>query len=65
MPEWYRIDRVARDIPANEIEAGFRVSNIRQILEKRLREEGTPCRDIWARKIGDGKVNVAGVKLIA
>ncbi|MDP3975567.1 MAG: tRNA uridine(34) 5-carboxymethylaminomethyl modification radical SAM/GNAT enzyme Elp3, partial [bacterium] len=36
VPEWCRIDRVARDIPADEIEAGSRVSNVRQILEERL-----------------------------
>lgn len=53
VPEWCRIDRIARDIPSNEIEAGFRVSNIRQILEKGMIEQGIPCRDIRSREIQD------------
>jgi len=57
VPEWCRIDRIARDIPSNEIEGGFRMSNIRQILEKRLLDEGNPCRDIRYREIKDGKID--------
>lgn len=64
VPEWCRIDRVARDIPSNEIESGFRASNIRQILEKRLEEEGTPCRDIRNREVGGENVSLTNVKLV-
>lgn len=63
VPEWCRIDRVARDIPADEIEAGFKISNIRQLLEERLREEGTPCRDIRTREIQGESFDPADVKL--
>ena len=64
VPEWCRIDRIARDIPANEVESGFRVSNVRQILEKRRIEEGPPCRDIRAREIGGGEINASAVEMI-
>lgn len=64
VPEWCRIDRIARDIPANDIEAGFKTSNIRQILEERLRKTGTPCRDIRAREIQNALVDLKNVKLV-
>ncbi|MFH1533601.1 MAG: tRNA uridine(34) 5-carboxymethylaminomethyl modification radical SAM/GNAT enzyme Elp3 [Nitrospirota bacterium] len=64
VPEWCRIDRVARDIPSNEIESGFKASNIRQILEKRLEEEGSPCRDIRYREVRGENVDLTNVKLV-
>ncbi len=64
IPEWCRVDRVARDIPSGDIEAGSKASNIRQVLEERLRKEGTPCRDIRAREVMNTKVNPKDVKLI-
>ncbi len=65
VPEWCRIDRIARDIPSTDVEAGFKASNIRQILEERLRKEGTPSRDIRSREIKDTSVNIDDVKLIS
>lgn len=64
VPEWCRIDRVARDIPATDIEAGFTTSNIRQILEKKLREQGTPCRDIRSREVMADEVDSRDVRLM-
>src|SRR5690606_25578092 len=64
VPEWCRIDRVARDIPSDEIESGTRVSNIRQILEERLKKEGAPARDIRYREIGNAEFNMEDVQLV-
>ena len=64
VPEWCRIDRVARDIPAPDIAAGSKVSNIRQVLEKRLKDEGTPCRDIRSREIGDTDLNEKNISFV-
>jgi elongator complex protein 3 len=64
VPEWCRIDRVARDIPADEIEAGTKISNIRQILEAQLIREGTPCRDIRSREVSGSEFRVEDVKLV-
>lgn len=64
VPEWCRIDRLARDIPADEIEAGFKVSNIRQILELQLEKEGTPSRDIRSREVRDTQFDPADVELV-
>lgn len=64
VPEWCRIDRVARDIPAIDIEAGSKISNIRQILEKRLQNEGEPCRDIRSREIQNAQMDERNIQLI-
>jgi elongator complex protein 3 (tRNA carboxymethyluridine synthase) len=64
VPEWCRIDRIARDIPADEVESGFKASNIRQILEKRLLEEGTPFRDIRYREIKGEKISPKNIELV-
>jgi elongator complex protein 3 len=64
IPYWCRVDRIARDIPANEIEGGFLVSNIRQILEKRLIDEGFKVKDIRSREIQGGEIDPSKVKLI-
>ena len=64
VPEWCRIDRIARDIPATDIEAGFKTSNIRQVIERKLAEAGTPCRDIRAREIMKVKVKSEDVEFV-
>jgi elongator complex protein 3 len=64
VPEWCRIDRIARDVPAPDIEAGSKVSNVRQILEEKLKKEKKSCRDIRAREIKDEKISIKNIKLV-
>lgn len=64
VPEWCRIDRVARDIPSDELEAGFTTSNIRQVLDKRLKSEGIRSRDIRSREIGAADVDPKNIQLV-
>jgi len=52
VPPWIRIMRVQRDIPAYLIEAGVNRSNLRQLVLRRLREEGVRCRCIRCREVG-------------
>jgi len=52
IPEWCRVDRVARDIPSDELSSGFKVSNIRQVLEERFKAEGAILREIRSREVG-------------
>lgn len=63
VPEWCRVDRVTRDIPANEIVAGSKKSNIRQTLV------GTKLlpvkfREIRSREIYDGKILLDDIQLV-
>ncbi len=52
VPEWVRIQRVERDIPANLIDAGIKKSNLRQLVLKRMENEGRKCRCIRCREVG-------------
>ena len=52
VPPWIRIMRVQRDIPAYLIEAGVNRSNLRQLVLRRLKEEGVRCRCIRCREVG-------------
>lgn len=52
IPPWVRIMRVQRDIPAHLIEAGVSRSNLRQLVQERLREKGVRCRCIRCREVG-------------
>jgi elongator complex protein 3 len=52
VPPWVRIMRVQRDIPAKLIEAGVKLSNLRQIAVEKLGAEGKRCRCIRCREVG-------------
>jgi elongator complex protein 3 len=52
VPEYCRIIRVIRDIPAESVIAGTKQSNLRQIMQRK----GVECRCIRCREIQDEKV---------
>jgi elongator complex protein 3 len=52
VPPWVRIMRVQRDIPAKLIEAGVKLSNLRQIALEKLKAKGGRCRCIRCREVG-------------
>jgi elongator complex protein 3 len=52
LPEYVRLQRVQRDIPARLIVAGSRHSNFRQLAQQRLAEWGKECRCIRCREVG-------------
>lgn len=58
IPEYMRLNRTYRDIPASEILAGSHVSNLRQIVEAKLKKKWIHLVDIRHREIKD-KVNIA------
>lgn len=51
-PEWVRVARIQRDVPAEIIVDGVRASNLRELVEERLSMEGVKCRCIRCREIG-------------
>lgn len=55
-PKYCRLTRIIRDIPSNEIEAGNKTTNLRQIIENELIKEGTPCQCIRCREVKNTKV---------
>ncbi len=52
LPEYVRLQRVQRDIPAKLIVAGSRHSNFRQLAKRRLESWGGKCRCIRCREAG-------------
>jgi elongator complex protein 3 len=52
IPEYTRLQRIQRDIPAKLIVAGSKHSNFRQLAQNRLRAMGKRCRCIRCREIG-------------
>jgi len=61
IPPWVRVMRVQRDIPAGLIIAGVKKSNLRQLVQAKLMEQGEGCRCIRCREVGH-RLMVEGVK---
>ena len=59
---WIRLNRVIRDIPSQYI-YNDSVPHMRDELIKELKEEGTPCRCIRCREIGDNEFNISDFKI--
>lgn len=57
VPSWVRIMRVQREISASEIVSGPKMGNLRQIVQKNLREQNLSCRCIRCREAGLSKKN--------
>ncbi|MBA4336810.1 tRNA uridine(34) 5-carboxymethylaminomethyl modification radical SAM/GNAT enzyme Elp3 [bacterium] len=53
VPEYTRIARLYRDIPAENILGGSKLSNLRQIVQKKMAEEGDRCKCIRCREVKD------------
>ncbi|MCA9380712.1 radical SAM protein, partial [Candidatus Dojkabacteria bacterium] len=52
-PEYCRLTRIIRDIPSTEIEAGNKTTNLREVVEWKLAQEGRANPNIRAREIKD------------
>ena len=52
MPPWIRVQRMQRDIPVQFIEAGVKRSDIRNLIDLRLREMGLVTNEIRSREVG-------------
>ncbi len=52
VPEYVRIQRIQRDIPAPQIAAGILKSNVRQLVQAELERTGRRCRCVRCREVG-------------
>ncbi len=64
IPTYVRIIRVIRDIPAESIIAGSKISNLRQLLHDKMKKEGVECQCIRCREIRAKSFDVNDVKLV-
>ncbi|NCO84766.1 MAG: tRNA uridine(34) 5-carboxymethylaminomethyl modification radical SAM/GNAT enzyme Elp3 [Candidatus Huberarchaeum crystalense] len=62
LPQYVRIMRIQRDIPANFIEAGPKKSNLREIVEREVNKASINTKEIRFREVGhriyDGQLNL-------
>ncbi len=59
MPEYVRIQRMQRDIPLHQIEAGLSKGNLRELVHNRMREMGLRNPTIRYREIGHHQMRSA------
>ncbi len=52
IPQWVRVMRVQRDIPARLILAGVKKSDVRELVQSKLKAEGNQCQCIRCREVG-------------
>ena len=58
VPEYVRIQRIQRDIPAPQIAAGILKSNIRQLVQDNLAKKGLSCRCVRCREVGHSHLSL-------
>ena len=63
VPSWVRIMRIQREIESEYIINGNSGSNIRQILQQKLREQGLHCNCIRCREVGIRKLRRQDVNI--
>ncbi len=63
IPAYTRVNRLFRDIPAHHIQAGVKLSNLREVVHEALRERGLHCGCIRCREIKRRKVSPAELVL--
>jgi len=64
VPHYCRITRLIRDIPAESILGGSKVSNLRQVVQQEMKLAGKKCNCIRCREIKDDNFDPADVKLV-
>lgn len=60
IPPYVRIARLIRDIPSQDIIAGNKISNLRQIMQQKK----VKCRCIRCREIRNEKISIKNIKLL-
>ena len=64
IPEYSRVNRVIRDIPASYIKAGNKRSSLRQDVHKEMEKRGTQCLCIRCREIRARSVSEDSLTLV-
>ena len=61
-PEYCRVSRVVRDIPGDEIVAGSTITNLRQEVDRHMRERGLATKEIRGREIRGGAYDARAIR---
>jgi elongator complex protein 3 len=63
VPPYVRINRVVRDIPTNNVVAGMKRANLRQVAQQKMAQRGQRCRCIRCREVGRRQIEIAELTL--
>ena len=63
VPEYVRINRLIRDIPAWQIQGGSKISNLREFVQKQMKEQKKTCSCIRCREIKNELINIKNLRL--
>lgn len=63
IPDYVRIIRLIRDIPSESIEAGNKITNLREDLQKELHQQGKYCQCIRCREAREDLTDLNKAKL--
>ncbi|MBL7065187.1 MAG: tRNA uridine(34) 5-carboxymethylaminomethyl modification radical SAM/GNAT enzyme Elp3 [Anaerolineae bacterium] len=63
IPPYCRVNRLMRDIPAPNIVAGVKKSNLRQIVQQYMGQKGLVCRCIRCREVRGQRVDADTLRL--
>ena len=64
VPEYCRIMRIQRDIPSTVIEAGPKMTNLRQYVRELMDKKGIKCRCIRCREIQNREIKNPELKVL-
>jgi elongator complex protein 3 len=63
IPPYCRVNRLMRDIPSPNIVEGVTKTNLRQIVQRRMKQEGSACRCIRCREVRGLEVDAESLVL--
>ncbi len=65
IPRWARIMRVQREISSDQIIAGPKLGNLRQIVQQNLKKQNISCKCIRCREAGlsESSINIDDIKM--
>lgn len=63
IPPYCRVNRLMRDIPAPNIVAGVKKSNLRQIVQQHMARQGLACRCIRCREVRGEPIDADSLRL--
>ncbi len=63
IPRYCRLNRLMRDIPSPNIVAGYKHTNLRQIVQQEMKKRGLRCQCVRCREVRNRAVNPAELRL--
>ena len=64
VPVYYRLERVVRDIKAQDLRGGLRTTNLRQLIKLEMDKRGLKCKCIRCREVRDAIIDPNDIKLM-